>query len=201
MSLVFGLSPALFHSVICPSHVSIEVLSLSSAFEPQQQLWSPGPIRRGAWHGGLFVGIAISAGHQRPSGEPFLCQGYPCFPHTGHDAKCQHIAPVKEGGSPEQEQLPLMKASHRDRCAQTQLITSNFCFFDKAGKGWKARRLVVAMCVVAEVESWKDGFISSLFHRVGSQIHISQMPKSALAVRFNVSSVVMNCFSDELQSS
>lgn len=58
-----------------------------------------------------------------------------------------------------------------------------------------------AMCVVAGVETWKAGFISPLFLRVGSQTQISQMPKSALAVRLNVSTVVMNCFSDELQSS
>lgn len=59
----------------------------------------------------------------------------------------------------------------------------------------------MAVCVMAEVESWKDGFISSLFHRVGSQSQISQMPESALAVRLNVCTVVMHCFSDELQSS
>lgn len=94
-----------------------------------------------------------------------------------------------------------MKGSHRDRCAQTQFITSNFSFFDRAGKGWKAQRLVAAMRVMAEVESWKDGFISSLFHKVGSQSQVLQMLNSTLAVRLNVSTMVMNCFSDELQSS
>lgn len=46
MSLVFGLSPSLFHSVIYPSHVCIEMLSLSSAFKPQLWLWSPGLLLR-----------------------------------------------------------------------------------------------------------------------------------------------------------
>lgn len=52
MSLVFGLSPALFHGDIYPSQVCIEVLSLPSAFEPQLWLWSPGLLLRCAWNWG-----------------------------------------------------------------------------------------------------------------------------------------------------
>lgn len=84
ISLVFGLTTALFYSDICPCHVCIEVLSLSSAFEPQQWLWSPGLLLRSDWHGDLSVGIAIGAGHQHPSGGPFLCQGHPCGYHLSY---------------------------------------------------------------------------------------------------------------------
>lgn len=137
ISFVFGLSPALFHHDICSSHVFIDVLSLSSAFEPQQWLWSPVLLLRRVWHGGrrcrppasIWRTLSLSGSSLwLPPEEPATSY---C---TGHDAKCHHIAPSYKGGSPEQEQLPLMKGSHRDRCAQTQFITSNFGFF------WQSRQ-------------------------------------------------------------